>query len=145
MQTRLFALVLGVVYLFLGILGFIPALYTTPPAGAPHLDVGGSYGYLFGIFPQNVLSDLFHILVGLAGIITGSRLALARYYSMTIFLVFGALTFVGFLTTVDTLDGILPIFGSDTWLDAATCISAGYFGFVAPESTHVAPAHTAAH
>ena len=89
MQTRLFALVLGVVYLILGILGFIPALYTTPPAGAPHLDVGGSYGYLFGTFPQNVLSDVFHLVIGLLGVIAGSRLVLARYYCQTLFLLFG--------------------------------------------------------
>jgi hypothetical protein len=140
MQTRLFALTIGVVYLLVGVVGFIPALYTKPPLTAPHVDVTASYGYLLGIFPVNALHNIVHILVGLSGIVAGSRFALARYYCIVLFLVYGVLTVMGFIPTLDTTWGLIPIFGSDTWLHAASTIAAAYFGFVAPEPTHVTPA-----
>jgi hypothetical protein len=145
MQTRLFALTIGAVYLLVGVAGFIPALYTTPPATAPHVDVTASYGYLLGLFPVNALHDVVHILVGLAGIMAGARFASARYYCITLFIVYGTLTCMGFIPTLDTTWGLIPIFGNDTWLHAASAIAAAYFGFVAPESTHVEPAAEVPH
>jgi hypothetical protein len=145
MQTRLFALALGLLYVILGIAGFIPALRTTPPATAPHIDVTASYGYLFGVFPVNILANLLNILVGFSGIIAGARLVLARYYCQFLFLVFGLLTFIGFLPTIDTVWGLMPVLSGDTWLHAGTAVAAAYFGFVAPESTSVEPALVSAH
>lgn len=140
MQTRLFSLVIGIVYLLLGILGFIPALRTTPPANAPTLNVTAGYGYFLGQFPVNAVHDLVHILIGLAGIIAFTRFAYAIAYCRTLFLVYGLLTVAGFLPATDTLNGLVPIFGSDAWLHAATAIIASYFGWVAHEPTHVEPA-----
>lgn len=145
MQTRLFALVFGVVYVLVGIIGLFSAFYTAPPSTAPHVDVTTQYGYLLGQFPVNLLHDLFHILVGLVGIVAGARFALARFYSQTLFFLFGALTVLGFLPQANTLWGLIPLFGSDTWLHAVTALAAGYFGFVAPESTHVEPVPETAH
>lgn len=139
MQTRFFALAIGAIYLLAGILGFIPALYTSMPAGSPHVDVTFAYGNLFGLFPTNGLHDAVHIIIGLAGVITASRLASARYFCITMFLVFGLLTVFGFVPTLDTIFGLIPIFGNDTWVNAASSLTAGYFGFVAPESTSVEP------
>jgi hypothetical protein len=68
MPTRYFALALGVIYLLVGILGFIPGLVHPPPAGTPQLAVANGYGYLFGLFPVNLVHNLFHLLIGLLGI-----------------------------------------------------------------------------
>jgi Domain of unknown function (DUF4383) len=141
MQTRLFTLVLGLFYVLFGVAGFISGLRSAPPASAPHVDVTDSYGYLFGTFPVNVLENALHIVIGLGGIIMGARLILARYYCQFLFLVLGALTFMGFLPTLDTVWGYMPILSSETWLHAATAIAAAYFGWVAPESTRVEPAY----
>jgi Domain of unknown function (DUF4383) len=140
MQTRLFSLVFGTVYVFIGILGFIPGLRTHPPVGAPHVDATAAYGYFLGQFPINAFHDLFHIAVGIVGIVVFARLEAARIYCRVLLLVFGTLACVGFLPTLDTLWGWLPIFGADTWLHAATAVAAGYFGFVATEPTYVEPA-----
>ena len=147
MQTRYFSLGIGVIYLLVGIIGFIPALYTTPPASAPTLHLTAGYGYLFGLFPVNALHDVVHILIGIAGIAASVRVASARYYSQFLFLAYGLLTVMGFLPQLDTLFGWMPIFTSDTWLHGATALVAAYFGWVALESTHVepAPAHSQAH
>lgn len=140
MQTRFFSLGIGIVYILVGIVAFVPALYTSVPAGTPHLDVTGSYGYLLGLFPVNYLHDIVHILVGVGGIAAAARLATARFYCQTLFLVYGALTIAGFLPELNTLWGHLPLYGNDTWLHAGSALVAGYFGFVAGEEQHLAPA-----
>lgn len=140
MQTRIFSLGIGAIYILVGIIAFVPALYTSVPAGSPHIDVTGSYGLLLGLFPVNVLHDLVHILVGIAGIAAAARLGTARAYCQILFLVYGALTIAGFLPELNTLWGHLPLFGDDTWLHAASALVAGYFGFVAGEEQHLAPA-----
>lgn len=139
MQTRLFSLGFGVVYVLVGIVGLFPAFYTHPPAGAPTLTATGGYGYLLGLFPVNYLHDAIHIVAGLAGIVCYFRYDAARIYSRILFLAFGTLTFLGFIPAADTLGGYVPIFSGDTWLHAATSIAGAYFGFVAPEPTYVEP------
>jgi hypothetical protein len=140
MQTRLFSLVFGVVYTLVGLVGFVPAFRTHPAANAPHVDVTAAYGYLFGLFPVNAVHDIFHIVVGIIGIVAFTRLGLATAYCRLLFLVFGLLVVAGFMPQANTLWGVLPLFDSDTWLHAATAIAAGYFGFVASEPTYVEPA-----
>src|SRR5947209_16479665 len=116
MQTRLFSLVIGIVYLLIGILGFIPALRTTAAVGAPKVDITASYGYLLGQFPVNVVHNGVHILIGVLGILAFARFSMSVAYCRTLFLVYGLLAIAGFLPTVNTLWGLAPIFGSDTWL-----------------------------
>lgn len=145
MQTRLFALVLGVVYVIVGIVGFIPAFSVSPAANAPDLTVSAGYGYLLGLFPINILHDIVHLAVGLAGILLAARLTSARSFSQTLFFLFGALTIMGFIPVLNTVWGLVPVFGNDTWLHLATALAGAYFGFVAPESTNVEPAPASAH
>ena len=144
MPTRVFTLALGVVYLVFGIIGFIPALYTHPPASAPHLDISGGYGYLFGLFPVNVVHDIFNIVVGLGALAAAARETSAAAYCRFLFPVFGILTFLGFVPHADALWGLAPILTNDTWLDAGTALLVAYFGYVAPAPTHVehAPQHS---
>ncbi|GAC1445765.1 MAG: hypothetical protein NVSMB52_08190 [Chloroflexota bacterium] len=147
MQTRLFSLGIGIIYLLVGVAAFVPALYTSVPSDAPTLHMTTSYGYFLGLFPVNALHDVVHILIGLAGILASARIASARYYSQTLFLAYGLLTVMGFLPQLDTVFGYIPIFSSDTWLHAGTAIVASYFGWVAHEDTNVepAPAHGTSH
>ena len=57
MNTRYFALVLGIVYAAIGLLGFVPGLRTPPPAGAPELAVAGGYG-LINMFLDNFVQPM---------------------------------------------------------------------------------------
>jgi len=133
LRTRYFALGLGAIYILIGIAGFIPALYTSPAANAPHVDATANYGYLFGTFPVNALADVLHIVVGVIGVACFASFAAARYYARGLFLVFGLLAVAGFLPHANTLYGLVPIFGSDTWLHFATAVAGGLFGFVVSE------------
>jgi hypothetical protein len=145
MQTRLYALALGVGFIALGILGFIPAFRTSVPASAPSLDVTESLGNLFSVFPVNAVSCAGYIAIGLIGVVASANLDRARYYCISTFLVFGILAIWGFIPLLDTLWRLAPIYGDDSWLHAGVALLAGYFGFVAPEPTYVEPAPGHAH
>ena len=124
-----FALVFGIVYALVGLLGFVPGVLQAPPAGAPSLAVGTAYGYLLGLFPVNLLHDLVHILVGVLGVLAASRLATARLYCRVVAIVFALLTLMGLLPSVDTTFGLIPLFGADVALHALTAIVSAYFGW----------------
>lgn len=132
MLTRYFALIFGIIYIAVGVLGFVPALYSHPPASAPHVSVTSEYGYLLGLFPVNVLHDIVHLLVGLAGLAAYSSFTNARLYARTLAIVYGLLTILGFIPTLDTVFGLIPIFGNDIWLHALSAIVAAYIGWFAP-------------
>jgi Domain of unknown function (DUF4383) len=65
--VRYFALIYGVVFLVVGVAGFVPGLVVpvAPPAEAP-VDTG--FGRLFGLFSINWLHNLVHIAFGIWGL-----------------------------------------------------------------------------
>jgi len=132
MSTRTFAFVAGLLYFGAGILGFIPGITTPPPAGAPSLVVEGSYRYLLGLFPVNLLHNLVHIGIGVWGLLSYNNGAKARSFAISLAVIYGLLAILGLLPRAHTLFGFVPLFGHDVWLHAGTAIMAGYFGFLAP-------------
>jgi hypothetical protein len=135
MQIRFWALFIGVVYVIFGVLGFIPALHSAPPANGPHVDVSAANGMLFGLFPVNAVHDAINIVLGFAGIAASPSVTSARYYSRFLALLFGIATALGFVPQADTLSGLAPIWGNDAWAHAVTAIASSYFGWVAGEPT----------
>lgn len=67
MSVRNFALIYGVVFLGVGIAGFLPALLGPYGPAQPELAVRAGAGFLFGLFPVNVLHNLTHVAFGLLG------------------------------------------------------------------------------
>lgn len=130
MSVRLFALISGVVYLIVGILGFIPG-FVTLTGFAPDLVVDAGFGYLFGIFPINVLHNIVHLAVGLWGILAYRSYSGSKTYSKGLAIFYGVLAVMGFFPVLQTTFGLIPIFGNDIWLHALTAIIAAYFGFIA--------------
>ncbi|HEY9617228.1 MAG TPA: DUF4383 domain-containing protein [Microcoleaceae cyanobacterium] len=128
-----FTLTIGIVFLLIGIMGFIPGI-VQPPHAAPeevNLAITQGYGYLLGIFPINVLHNIVHLLIGGLGIFASISLGSARLYSGGLALFYGLLAIMGlFIPTQSTL-GLIPIFGNDVWLHALTAAIACYFGFIA--------------
>jgi hypothetical protein len=43
--------------------------------------------------------------------------------------IFGVLTVMGLIPGLNTVFGLIPLFGHDIWLHALTAIAAAYFGF----------------
>jgi hypothetical protein len=121
-------MVLGVVYIVIGVLGFVPPLLTSP-ADAPPLAVNQAYGYLFGLFPVNILHSLVHLGVGVWGVLAARTLGAARTYAASLAIIFGVLTVMGLVPRLNTVFGLIPLFGHDVWLHALTAIAGAYFGF----------------
>src|SRR5215470_13141017 len=95
MGIRSFASLAGLVYLVIGIFGFLPGLTHAPPAGAPHLTFETNYGYLFGLFPVNLLHNVFHIVIGIWGFLSSSSFSASRTFARGVAILYGVFTLMG--------------------------------------------------
>ncbi len=129
MKTPTFALLLGMVYLAIGILGLVPAMLVPPPPDAPPTSFALLYGYLFGLFPVNVLHTALHIAVGFWGLCAWSEKCSAVAFSRALAVLFGVLALLGVLPRADTLLGLMPIGAHDVSLHVATAVLGAYFGW----------------
>ena len=144
MNVRRFAMVLGVIFLLVGVLGFVPPLLTHPTGHADHavpLRVNAFEGYLFGLFHVNVLHSLVHVLFGIMGIAMSRRFDAARAYARIVAISYALLAVMGLFPALNTVFGLIPIHGHDVWLHAAIAAVSAYFGF-ATRSAHADDAVT---
>jgi hypothetical protein len=113
------ALVFGTVYLVVGVLGFLPFL-------------GGSYtqtpNNLLGLVPINLLHNIVHLIIGVAGIAAAATVANSRMYLKTFGIVLLALGVVGIF--VQNPFQLVPIGGFDVAIHLVTGAVLTYFGFV---------------
>lgn len=132
MATRYFALILGIIYLIVGVAGFIPGLMTAPGIGDPELAVDALHGELFGLFPVNILHTIVHLLIGIWGVVAYRTFGASRVFSRAIGVIFAILAIMGFIPGLATTFGLIPLYGNDIWLHAITAILGIYFGWMAP-------------
>jgi hypothetical protein len=132
MNTRYFSLVLGIVFLLVGIAGFVPGLLQTPEPAAD-VEVTQSFGRLMGLFPVNALHNLVHIIFGIWGIAAYRSYTGARGYSKAVAIIYAVLAVMGIIPGLNTTFGLIPLYGHDIWLHAVIAIAAAYFGFVATD------------
>jgi hypothetical protein len=113
-MVRSFAFVMGIVFLLIGVLGFIPGL--TPD------------GRLLGIFAVNTPHNIIHILSGIIGIWAAgyreTRLAIG--YAWYLVIAYGLVTLLGFVMTPDRgmLFNMIHINRADNWLHLLITFSA---------------------
>ena len=79
MSTRNFALIFGIVFLVVGIAGFIPGV--SQPLHEGHPPIMGNGGQLLGLFPVNELHNAVHILFGIWGLAASRSLGGAVNYA----------------------------------------------------------------
>ncbi|WP_119459490.1 DUF4383 domain-containing protein [Rhodospirillaceae bacterium SYSU D60014] len=127
MQTRYFALIMGIIFLVVGIAGFIPALVT--PAPTEGMAVDAMHGRLFGLFPVNALHNLVHAAFGIWGIAAYRSFTGARTFAKVTAVIYAILLVMGFIPVLNTTFGLVPLYGHDIWLHALIAIAAAYFGF----------------
>jgi hypothetical protein len=127
-NTRMFARVFGIIFLVVGIGGFIPGL--TQPHDHPNLAVEAASGMELGLFPVNVLHNLVHIAFGIWGLIAARSMSAARGYAQVVAIAYAVLTILGLIPATNTTFGLVPIYGHDIWLHALLAGVAAYFGVV---------------
>lgn len=130
-MIRKFALIFGIVYGLVGLLGFIPAL-STAPEQTPGLVSEMAHGRLLGMFPVNIWHNLFHLAVGIWGISASRGFDASVNFARTTAVLFAILAILGLIPATNTLFGIMPLHSHDIWLHALTAAVTGYFGFVLP-------------
>lgn len=135
MAVRYFALIYGIVFLVVGIAGFIPGLVMPFAAEHPELAINASAGQLFGLFPVNVLHNIVHILFGIWGLVAWRSIPGSITYARSVAIIYAVLLVMGLIPVLHTTFGLIPLYGHDVWLHAALAAVAAYFGFAAKVDT----------
>lgn len=112
------ALLFGVVFVLVGILGFIPGITEDAPGSFAGEDSEGS---LLGVFQTSVLHNLAHLAFGI-GILAARRHATALTYLLVGGIAYAGLFLIGILGAMDWL----PADDTDDWLHLA--LAAALFG-----------------
>jgi hypothetical protein len=135
--TRYFALVAGAAFTMAGIAGFIP--FFTPHASpeAPHLIVDTSYGLLLGLFPVNIIHNLFHFAVGIMGLLAFRSYPSSLQFSRFLGIVLAVLTIMGMIPALSTGFGLWPLYGHDIWLHGLEAVIGVYLGFFASQKIQI--------
>ena len=126
-MARTFARVIGIVYLLVGILGFVPALLSQYTG--PDLAVDAMRGNLLGLFPVNLLHNIVHLGIGAWGLSSASRASSAIGFARGLAILYGLLAIMGLIPGLNTMFGLAPLHGNDVWLHALTAIAAAYVGW----------------
>lgn len=123
------ALVVGIVFLLVGIAGFVPGLTSGDLAGAGH----GSMAMLLGIFQVSVLHNVVHLLFGVVGLLAARYPTGSRMYLVIGGLVYFVLWVYGLLTA-GTMSGanFVPLNWADNWLHLLLAVGMVALGIVFP-------------
>lgn len=122
------ALFAGIVFLVVGVAGFIPGLTTS----AEHLAGAGagSEAHLLGIFQVSVLHNIVHLVYGVAGIVAAARETASRLYLLLGGIMYLLVWVYGLLAVTNDTLNFLPVNHADNWLHlglAAAMILLGVF------------------
>src|SRR3954470_20537738 len=115
--VQLAALVVGVVFLLVGVLGFIPGVTTN----YDQLTFAGheSQAALLGIFNVSVLHNIVHLLFGIAGLLAARTFSAARTYLIVGGFIYLALFLYGMLIDHNSAANFVPVNTADNYLHLA--------------------------
>ena len=125
-MAKTMAILFGVVFLVVGILGFVPAVTKDD--------------MLLGIFHVNAAHNCVHLLSGVVALICGmAGVGASRLYFKIFGLVYGAVAVLGFLNPGEhtMLLGLISNNTADTWLHVAISAVSLSVGFMPASSETV--------
>jgi hypothetical protein len=111
---QLAALVVGVVFLLVGVLGFIPGITTN--FGSLAFAGHQSEAMLLGLFQVSVLHNIVHLLFGVAGLAMSRSTAGARNFLIYGGVVYAVLWLYGLLIDQSSAANFVPVNTADNWL-----------------------------
>jgi hypothetical protein len=114
------ALVVGAVFLLVGILGFIPGATThySDLSGAGH----DSMAKLLGIFQVSILHNVVHLLFGVAGVLLSRTVPGARAYLIGGGAIYLVLWIYGLAVDETSSANFVPVNNADDWLHLVLAI-----------------------
>lgn len=108
------ALAYGVVFLLVGVLGFIPGITTN--YGLMSFAGHESEAMLLGVFQVSVLHNIVHLLFGAAGLALARSVPGARNYLVWGGVVYMVLWLYGLLIGHESAANFVPVNTADNWL-----------------------------
>jgi Domain of unknown function (DUF4383) len=119
--VQLVALVVGVVFLLVGVLGFVPGITTN----YGDLSFAGhhSEAMLLGVFQVSVLHNLVHLLFGVAGVALARTAAGARGFLIYGGVVYAVLWVYGLLIDQTSAANFVPVNTPDNWLHLVLAVA----------------------
>ncbi|URM89044.1 DUF4383 domain-containing protein [Streptomyces sp. MRC013] len=108
------ALLVGAVFLLVGILGFIPGIttdYDTMKFAEHH-----SEAKLLGLFQVSILHNIVHLLFGIAGLTMARAASTARSFLIGGGVVYLLLWLYGLIIDHDSAANFVPVNTADNWL-----------------------------
>lgn len=120
------ALVMGIVFLLVGVLGFIPGItqdFDTMSFASHH-----SEAMLLGLFQVSVLHNIVHLLFGVAGLLAARAHNWAWLYLLVGGVIYLVLFIYGLVIDQSSAANFVPVNTADNWLHlalAAVMIIAG--------------------
>lgn len=130
------ALIVGVVFLLVGVAGFIPGL--THAAEHLHAAGSGSQALLLGVFQVSVLHNLIHLAFAVAGIALAAHPKGSRYYLILGGLVYLVVWLYGLIAVGNDQLNFIPVNAADNWLHLVLAVAMVLLGIFVPreEVTH---------
>lgn len=111
---RLFALIVGIVFLLVGVLGFIPGVTTN--FGEMQFAGHESEALLLGLFQVSVLHNLVHLVFGVAGVAMARTVGAAKIFLFAGGAIYLVLWLYGLLIDLDSPANFVPFNEPVNWL-----------------------------
>ena len=108
------AMWVGIVFLLVGVAGFIPGV--TTDYGEMEFAGPDSGAMLLGIFQVSILHNIVHLLFGVWGLAAARSFSGSRVYLIGGGLIYGLLWIYGLLIDKDSSANFVPLNTADDWL-----------------------------
>lgn len=115
------ALVVGALFLLVGVLGFIPGIttdYDTMTFAGHH-----SEAMLLGVFNVSILHNIVHLLFGVAGLAMARSVSSARAFLVGGGVIYAVLWVYGLVIDMDSSANFVPVNTADNWLHFALAVA----------------------
>lgn len=128
--VRTAALVVGAIFIVVGILGFIPGITTDydTMAMAGH----ESEAKLLGVFQVSVLHNVVHLLLGIAGVLMSRTVSGARTYLIGGGTIYALLFLYGLIVDHESTANFVPLNTADNWLHLILAVGMILLGVLLP-------------
>ena len=115
------ALIVGIVFLVVGIAGFIPGLTT----GLDTITFVGhdSGALIFGVFQVSILHNIVHLLFGVLGLWAATAFGFSRNFLIWGGAVYALLWLYGLLVPEDSDANFVPMNDADDWLHLVLAVA----------------------
>jgi hypothetical protein len=125
-MVKTLGMLFGIVFLAVGILGFVPGI---APTGSDRMPM------LLGIFMVNTTHSIVHIASGAIFLFASMAGAEpARLWFKLFGLVYAVVAILGFMTPNGMLFGLISNNPADTWLHVALAVVMLLIGFASPKA-----------